>query len=78
MMKMEAEMSSEMSVSYYITTQRHDLKMEAEMSSEMSVSYYITTQRHNPEDRELNIHRRGNVQSHNRNVKIYRTLQEAG
>jgi hypothetical protein len=26
----------------------------------------------------LNIHRRGNVQSHNRNVKIYRTLQEAG
>jgi hypothetical protein len=35
--------------------------MEAARSSETSVSYHITTRRHNPEDRDLNPHRRENL-----------------
>jgi hypothetical protein len=36
-------------------------KMEAVRSSETSVSYHITTWHHNPEDRDLNLHRRENL-----------------
>jgi hypothetical protein len=35
--------------------------MEAARSSETLVSYHITTRRHNPEDYDLNLHRRDKV-----------------
>jgi len=46
----EAIWSSEMLVSYYITTWYDNLKMEAARSSETLVFYHITTWRHNQED----------------------------
>jgi len=36
---------------------------EAARSSETSVSYHNTKWHHNPEDRDLNLHRRENVKS---------------
>jgi hypothetical protein len=43
--------------------------MEAARSSETLVSYHITTWRHNPEDLDLNLHRRENLKSH-RNLYV--------
>jgi hypothetical protein len=40
------------------------LKMEAAWSSETLVSYHSTTWRHKPEDLDLNIHRRENLECH--------------
>jgi len=37
------------------------LKMDAAWSSEMFVCYHIATRRYNPEDCDLNLHRRENL-----------------
>jgi len=37
------------------------LKMDAAWSSEMLVCYHIATRRYNPEDCDLNLHRRENL-----------------
>jgi hypothetical protein len=55
---MEAGKSSEMLVSYHITTHHYNLKMEAARSSETSVSYQNTMRHYNPDDLDIKHHRR--------------------
>jgi hypothetical protein len=52
------------------------LKVEAACTSETSISY-ITTRRHNPEDLDLNLHRREGLKSRNLlKVKIIKSVYE--
>jgi hypothetical protein len=45
--------------------------MEASKSFETFVSYHNTTTRHNPEDRDLNPHRRENLESRTNCVVLF-------
>jgi hypothetical protein len=37
------------------------VKMEKDASSETLESYHVTTRRHNPENHDMNLHRRQNI-----------------
>jgi hypothetical protein len=48
------------------------LKMEAACSSDKFLSYHNTTRRHNPEDFDLDLHRRVNLISRYRDMELER------
>jgi gamma-glutamylcysteine synthetase len=48
-------------VAFWIVTLRNNVKMKAAKLSETLVSYHTTARRHNPENRDVNLHRRENL-----------------